>query len=88
MEDHTWVVVRQVTGEFQADILRSLLEAQGVPVQLSEEGAARAFGFTVGPMAMVEIMVPENKYAEAREVLARFDNGDFERLGDEMDLEE
>jgi hypothetical protein len=88
MTNDAWVVVEEVSGELQAELMRGLLESQEIPVRLSQEGAARAFGFTVGPMAIVEIMVPESKFQEAKTVLARYAAGDFEQLGDEIDFEE
>ena len=88
MSNEAWVVLEEVSGELQAELLRGLLESQEIPVRLSQEGAARVFGFTVGPMAIVEIMVPESKFEDAQTVLARYAAGDFEKLGDEIDFEE
>ena len=88
MSNEDWVVVLHISGELQAELLRGLLESQGIPVRLSQEGAARVFGFTVGPMANVEIMVPESHFQEAKSVFARYEDGEFEKLGDEMDVDE
>lgn len=61
MPEHSWVVVETVTGSLNAEILRGLLQAQGIDAMLSQEGAGRALGLEVGPMGEVDILVsPEN----------------------------
>ena len=85
MSEHTWVTVITVQGELQADIVGGLLEAQGIPVNLSQEGVARAYGLGVGPLSEVEIMVPENYFQEAEQVIKRYQAGEFEALGDQLD---
>ncbi len=59
MGESTWKSIISVQGELQAEVLRGLLEAQGIPVNLSQEGVARAYGLGVGPLSEVEIMVPD-----------------------------
>jgi len=82
MADTNWVNIREVAGELIAENLRGLLEAQGIPVFLNQEGAGRAYGLSVGPLGLTQILVPENYRAAAEEVLEAFDRGDFSR-GDE-----
>ena len=61
MPEHSWVVVETVTGSLNAEILRGLLQAQGIDAMLSQEGAGRALGLEVGPLGEVDILVsPEN----------------------------
>jgi len=78
MSDEKWEVVLEVSGELQADLLRNLLEAQGIEVFLNQEGAGRAYGLTVGPLGDVQIMVPEHQSQEARQILDDFYAGKFE----------
>jgi hypothetical protein len=85
MSEPNWVSVTTVQGELQAELLRGLLKAQGIVVQLSEEGVARVYGFTVGPLAEVDLLVPENQLQEAQKVIADYQSGKFEVLGDQMD---
>ena len=80
-----WVSVITVQGELQAEILRGLLEAQGVPVQLSGEGVARVYGLTAGPLAEVDLLVPETKLPDAQDVIRAYNAGEFEELGDQLD---
>lgn len=83
MSQQKWVVVQKIAGEFRAELLRGLLEAQGVQVQLLQEGASRAIGLTFGPLSEVEVYVPENQADDARDVIAQFEAGDFEEPGTE-----
>ena len=78
MSNQKWTVAAKVAGELQAEIIRGLLEAQGIPVHLALEGAARAIGITAGPLGEAEIMVPEQKLQQALKVIAGFRAGDFE----------
>jgi len=87
MGEHTWKSIISVQGELQAEVLRGLLEAQGIPVNLSQEGVGRAYGFGVGPLSEVEILVPDNFAEAAQEVIDRYQAGEFEQLGDQLDNE-
>jgi hypothetical protein len=78
MTTTNWVTAFTVQGELQAEILRGLLEAQGIPVELSQESAARIYGLGVGPMAEVEIIVPEEKLETAQAIFADYKSGKFE----------
>lgn len=78
MTAEKWVLVERVEGQLQAEILKGLLEAQGITVWLNQEGAARAYAVTVGTLGMVEILVPTSMVDKAQQVLAAYYRGDFE----------
>ena len=82
MMEEKWEVVEMVQGQLQAEILRGLLEAQGVKVWLNQEGAGAAYGISVGPLGTVEILVPTSAVDQARQVLDAYFAGEFE--GSEM----
>ena len=88
MNESTWKSIISVQGELQAEVLRGLLEAQGIPVNLSQEGVARAYGLGVGPLAEVEIMVPDSYVVEAEKVIESYQAGEFEAMGDQIEDEE
>jgi hypothetical protein len=75
---HPLVVVHSTAGQLQANIIKSLLEAEGIPAEIAQEGAGVAFGFTVGTLGIADILVPEAYEAQARSVLAAMQNGDLE----------
>ena len=87
MSKQSWKSVISVQGEFQAEVMRGLLEAQGIPVELSQEGVARVYGFGIGPLAEVEILVPDNYMQAAKAVVESYQTGEFEELGDQLEDE-
>lgn len=85
MGEKNWKTIITVQGEFQAEVLRGLLEAQEIPVHLSQEGIARAYGLGVGPLSEVDILVPEDFWQTAQNVIQKYRAGDFEELGNQLD---
>jgi hypothetical protein len=80
MTEEQWVVVDKVQGQLQGELLRGLLEAQGITVYLNQEGAAHAYAVAVGTLGMVEIMVPTSQVPEARQILTEYYRGDFNNM--------
>lgn len=85
MSDDQWVMIDEVPGTLQAELLRGLFEAQGLPVLLSQEGAGHAFALTVGAMGRVQILVPAPFAERAREVLEQYYAGEFADRGPAID---
>lgn len=81
MTEEEWVLLDRVQGQLQAEILKGLLEAQGITVWINQEGAARAYAIEVGTLGMVEILVPSRMADQARGVLEAYNRGDFENMG-------
>ncbi len=75
------VIVEEVAGELQAEMLRGLLKAQDIPVMLSEESAARAIGITIPALGKVQIIVPAEFAEAARQLIADYNAGKLEELG-------
>jgi hypothetical protein len=81
MPEENWEVVEEIGGSFQAEILRGLLEAQGISVVLSQEGAGHsAYVATVGPLGRVQILVPAHQLSSARKILDDYYSGAYEDL--------
>ena len=53
------VRVASVNGSVEAEVLRGLLEAQGIEATLSHEAAGTSFGLSVGPLGRVDILVKQ-----------------------------
>ena len=83
MTEVKWELITTVSGELQAELLRNLLEVQGIKVFLSQEGAGRAVGLTMGPMGEVQVLVPENQSEAARQIVDDYYAGKFESSEDE-----
>ena len=56
----------------QAEVLRGLLEAQGMQVLLSKEAAAQVYGTFVGSMGEIELYVPAADEAVAKGLVDEF----------------
>ncbi len=80
MAEDEWVPVDMVQGQLQAEILKGLLEAQGIMVWLNQEGAAHAYAIEFGSLGTVEILVPSRMLEKARQILEEYKRGDFENM--------
>ncbi len=67
--DQNDIVVGTTSGVLEAEILRSLLKSRGIEARLSHEALTTIYGFGVGPLAEVEIIVPADHAEEARQIL-------------------
>lgn len=93
MNEDRWEVVYETSGPFQADMLRGILEANQIPVFLSQEGAGKAYGLTFGRLGRVQVLVPNSKFEIAQKIVQEVESGtlleeDFpEEMTDTDDLE-
>ena len=72
MSEEQWAVVDRVSGQIQAEILRGMLEAQGIQVVLSHESAGSVFQMGVGTLGAVEVMVPAEMAELAEQLLEEY----------------
>jgi hypothetical protein len=72
-------VVHTANGEMEAQALKSVLEAAGIPAELDVEAVTKLFAVTVDGLGAVKIKVPADRAEEARAVLAT----PAEPIGDE-----
>lgn len=77
-DDLHWETIEEVYGDIQAELLRGLLEAQGIPVMLNQEGAGRAYGMTVGTLGLIQVCVPSNLAESGRRVVEDYYAGKYE----------
>jgi N-methylhydantoinase B/oxoprolinase/acetone carboxylase alpha subunit len=78
--EEEWVLVDKIQGQLPAEIIKGLLEAQGIQVWLNAQGAARAYAVTVGTLGAVELLVPSSQADQARKILEEYNRGDFENM--------
>ncbi len=64
-----FVAITTVQGEVRANIIKSHLEAEGIPVYLKYEGVGRIYGILADGMGEVQIMVPADCAEEARQII-------------------
>lgn len=86
MPEDGLVLLEEVAGAGQAEVLRGLLEAQDIHVLLSQESASSAIPVSFGILGDVKIMVKEEDLKRAREILEEYYAGEFDR--DEESAEE
>ncbi|MFO7273365.1 MAG: DUF2007 domain-containing protein [Bacillota bacterium] len=70
--DVEWVEVHKAPDHIEAELVRGLLEASGIPVITKARGA-QALPFILGPVRVgghISILVPPDREEAAREVLA------------------
>jgi hypothetical protein len=80
MPDEEWIYVDQVQGQLQAEIIKGMLEAQGIMVWLNQEGVAHAYAIEIGSLGTVEILVPSSQVEKARQIMAEYNRGDFKNM--------
>jgi hypothetical protein len=75
MDEMKWEKLVEVYGRLEADVIKSFLEAQGVPVELFQEAVGyHAFPTTIDGLGRVQIFVPKEKFSEAGELLETYKN--------------
>jgi hypothetical protein len=80
MDTH-FSIIATASGKLEADIIKGMLEAQGIETMLSYEAAGTAYGLGVGRLARVEILVRDEQVAEAEAILEDYQTGKY--AGDE-----
>jgi hypothetical protein len=73
--DQDIVKVGTVSGKLEAEIVRGLLESQGIQVWLVHEAAATIYGLGIGPLASVDIMVLAKQARQASKVIESYQSG-------------
>ena len=75
MEEMKWEKLTDVYGHMEADVIKSFLEAEGVPVEMFQEAIGRhIYPTTVDGLARVQLFVPKEKIDEARKLFEAYQN--------------
>lgn len=77
-EPSKFVTLSIVQGELAANVLKSHLESEGIPVVLEYESAGRIYGLAVNGLGAVRILVPRELAEEARHIIEPVDFGAVE----------
>ena len=73
-----FVVICTVQGEIAADVIKTHLESEGIPVLLKYESAARVLGITVDGLGKVKVLVPQEFADEAKHIIEPQELGSVE----------
>mgnify|MGYP001765743325 CR=1 FL=1 len=77
MDELKWEVLVEIQGRLNADLLESYLEAHGIDVELIQESVGHTiYPVTVDGLGRVQVFVPKEKLAEARQLLETFQKPD------------
>ena len=74
------VVICTVQGELAANVIKSHLESEGIPVLLKWEALGRVGGLTVDGLGQVKIIVPQEFAEDARLIIAPKESDEAEKL--------
>jgi hypothetical protein len=76
MDQLTYEKLTEVNGRWDAEMIESLLEAEGIDVELVQESIGHTiYPVTVDGLGRVQIFVPKDKVHEAREWLKTYREG-------------
>ncbi|MEE8473017.1 MAG: DUF2007 domain-containing protein [Dehalococcoidia bacterium] len=63
------VEICAVQGELAANVMKSHLESEGIPVLLEYDSAGIVYGLTVDGLGQVRVLVPQELAEEARRII-------------------
>ena len=79
MDQLTYEKLAEVYGRMEAEMIESLLEAEGIDVELVQESVGHSiYPVTVDGLGRVQIFIPKDKIHEAREWLKIYQEGSKE----------
>lgn len=81
MSNRKWELVTAVHDMLEAEILKGLLEANGVTIHIVREGYQAAFGITNQPSVRIELLAPNDQIEIAKQIMADYAAGKFDTNG-------
>ena len=69
------VIIYTAAGQVEANLIKSMLEAENIPVMVVQEGAGAAYGLTVGVLGQAILLVPVQYRAAAEAAVNEFQQG-------------
>jgi hypothetical protein len=71
-------IVYTAHGQLDAEMIKALLEANGVQASLAGESIGSSYGIVLGPLGDIDIIVPTNQADTARTILDAMERGDLD----------
>lgn len=81
-----FVPIYTANGHLNAEIIKGLLESNGIRVFLSGESLGTSYGLTMGPLAEVDVLVPASQVEDAQNVIDAMERGDFDTPIDDNEI--
>jgi Putative prokaryotic signal transducing protein len=66
---HKLVTIYTALGRMEAEIVRGRLEAEQIPAMIAYESVGQVFGLTMDGLGQVQVKVPEQFAAAARQIV-------------------
>ncbi len=75
MDEMKYEILTEVQGRLEAEFIKSYLEANGIDVELFQESVGHhIYPVTIDGLGHVQIFVPKDQAAEARQLLEEYNN--------------
>jgi hypothetical protein len=75
MDELKWELLTEVQGRLEAEFIKSYLLAQDIDVELFQESVGHhIYPVTVDGLGRVQIFVPKDQAAQARQLLEEYNN--------------
>jgi len=78
-------VVYIANGMLEAESVKILLESFDIPAYTNQESAGTVYGFGVGPMGEVEIIVPSRYIDDAKKIIQEMIAGNLDDSSQQSD---
>lgn len=73
MDKLTYELLIEVNGRMEADLIKSYLEAESIPVEIFQEAVGHhIYPVTIDGLGLTQLFVPKVRAVEARELLKQF----------------
>ena len=75
MDDMKYEILTEVQGRLEAEFIKSYLEDNGIDVELFQESVGHhIYPVTIDGLGRVQIFVPKDQAAEARQLIEEYNN--------------
>ncbi len=73
MDKLMYELLVEVNGRMEADLIKSYLEAEGIPVEIFQEAAGHnVYPVMIDGLGRSQLFVPKDRASEARQLLEQF----------------
>jgi hypothetical protein len=71
-------IVYTAHGQLDAEMIKVLLESNGIQASIAGESVGTAYGIVFGPLGDMDILVPNSQADNARSILDAMERGDLD----------